>query len=168
MTMTTDKEVNTDLRTHGYEAKNIKTFMGMDVPGFNCTLYRDGKRIAEVIEDGSGGEAYFRWLIDGEEVKLKELVDSFPEEPFDYPGHEGETIKYTYDVYVEIMVNASIDERWWRRKCTGAFLFRLEGDTAEQYREIKAPPSDHERIRGILKDKYGDKLVEVINDRFNK
>ena len=43
------------------EVKNIKTFKGMDGVGLNATLYFDGKRVCEVIDEGSGGEPYYRW-----------------------------------------------------------------------------------------------------------
>lgn len=44
-----------------YEVKNVKTFRGMEGQGFNATLYRDGKRVAFVIDEGCGGCLLFEW-----------------------------------------------------------------------------------------------------------
>jgi hypothetical protein len=44
-----------------YTASNVKTFTGMDGQGFNMVLKRDGKPIAEVIDEGRGGAVIFNW-----------------------------------------------------------------------------------------------------------
>ena len=44
-----------------YEVKAVKTFYGHDGHGWECKLYRDGKRVALVVEDGYGGELKFYW-----------------------------------------------------------------------------------------------------------
>jgi hypothetical protein len=44
-----------------YTVKNIKSFMGLDFPGYNATLYCDGKAVAEVIQDGGGGPTDISW-----------------------------------------------------------------------------------------------------------
>lgn len=44
-----------------YTAANVKTFTGMDGQGFNAVLKRDGKPIAEVIDEGRGGAVIFNW-----------------------------------------------------------------------------------------------------------
>ena len=48
-----------------YEVKNVKGFMGEDCPGFNATLYRDGQKVATVIDSGNGGMTDFHW-VDGQ------------------------------------------------------------------------------------------------------
>ena len=44
-----------------YAVKSVKTFHGHDGHGWECKLYRDGKFVAWVIEDGWGGEIKFHW-----------------------------------------------------------------------------------------------------------
>lgn len=44
-----------------YTVKNVKSFMGLDMPGYNATLYRDGKAVALVVNDGGGGETDIQW-----------------------------------------------------------------------------------------------------------
>ena len=44
-----------------YQVKAVKTFHGHDGHGWECKLYRDGKRVALVVEDGWGGGLQFHW-----------------------------------------------------------------------------------------------------------
>ena len=44
-----------------YQVKAVKTFYGHDGHGWECKLYRDGKAVAIVVEDGYGGELKFYW-----------------------------------------------------------------------------------------------------------
>lgn len=45
-----------------YEVKGIKTFTGMEGGGYNATLYRNGKKVAAVIDDASGGPLMVEWV----------------------------------------------------------------------------------------------------------
>lgn len=44
-----------------YTVKGIKTFVGMEGHGYNASLYRDGKLVAFVIDDASGGPLQVEW-----------------------------------------------------------------------------------------------------------
>lgn len=44
-----------------YTVKGIKTFVGMEGQGYNASLYRDGKPVAFVIDDASGGPLQVEW-----------------------------------------------------------------------------------------------------------
>jgi hypothetical protein len=44
-----------------YTIKGLKTFTGNEGQGYNVSLYRNGKRVAFVIDDASGGEVDFQW-----------------------------------------------------------------------------------------------------------
>ena len=43
------------------QVKNVKSFIGMEGHGFNCSLYLDGKKVAFVIDDANGGEFHYQW-----------------------------------------------------------------------------------------------------------
>tara|TARA_R110000765_G_scaffold73025_1_gene142674 strand:- start:798 stop:1331 length:534 start_codon:yes stop_codon:yes gene_type:complete len=49
-----------------YSVKAVKTFYGHDGNGWECKLYRDGKSIALVVEDGWGGGLQFHWKDENE------------------------------------------------------------------------------------------------------
>lgn len=46
---------------HLYTVKGIKIFVGNEGQGFNATLYRDGRAVAFVYDDASGGDVVFEW-----------------------------------------------------------------------------------------------------------
>lgn len=44
-----------------YTLGKLKTFRGMETNGFNATLYRDGKLVADIIDEGCGGTFLYTW-----------------------------------------------------------------------------------------------------------
>ncbi|MEW5833362.1 MAG: hypothetical protein AB1763_11060 [Campylobacterota bacterium] len=65
--------------TSKYTLKNVKTFSGMEGRGFNASLYRDGKKVAEVRDDATGGPLRFDWA---DALQPKVVIDAF-----DYAGN---------------------------------------------------------------------------------
>ena len=51
-----------------YTVKNVKTFTGMEGLGWECSLYKDGKRLGTVLDDAHGGMLIFH--IDKAEEKI--------------------------------------------------------------------------------------------------
>ncbi|MFA5702922.1 MAG: hypothetical protein WC982_05315 [Advenella sp.] len=47
---------------HGWTVDKLKEFKGMEGSGYNADLYRDGVKVAEVIDDASGGPLMIQWL----------------------------------------------------------------------------------------------------------
>lgn len=45
-----------------YTVGQIKSFQGREGYGFNANLYRDGKKVAFVYDDASGGMFHYDWL----------------------------------------------------------------------------------------------------------
>lgn len=46
---------------HGWSVKNLKSFNGLEGAGYNATLLHNGVKVAEVIDDASGGEININW-----------------------------------------------------------------------------------------------------------
>jgi len=92
--------------------KGVKTFMGSDAPGYNATLMVNGKKAAEVVNDGGGGETSFRWN-DYEAEKLFGIyVESLP--PVDYGSMVGDNpqlIKPNDDCVVSDLVERHIERK---------------------------------------------------------
>lgn len=53
------KQFNTIL--NGYEAKGVVSGIGHDLAGWKMSLYKDGKKVAIVQDDGYGGCIDFHW-----------------------------------------------------------------------------------------------------------
>ena len=59
--------------THTYGVKAIKTFRGHDGYGYSCSLTRNGKKVAEVLDDGWGGGLQISW-VDGRKDETVEYT----------------------------------------------------------------------------------------------
>lgn len=176
-----------------YSVKNIKTFMGREGHGFNANLYRGKKKIAFVIDDASGGEVDVDWTVG---IPPKNKADYPTEKAYDkawdsYRNARKEEadllnahlaklpkVKSSFgDGKMELTVDSDwfvteLVARWGKEKaekkierdCKTKTLFRLEGDKTGQHWIVKAPFD--EQVRAYLNKKHGDKLLEIINDRY--
>lgn len=48
--------------TNTYAVKAVKTFRGHDGYGYNCSLTRNGKKVADVLDDNWGGGLRIDWV----------------------------------------------------------------------------------------------------------
>jgi hypothetical protein len=59
---------------------SIKTFTGMEGSGYNAILHLDGKKVAQVIDDATGGPLMLNWLDDGKSTLMISFRDYQDEE----------------------------------------------------------------------------------------
>ena len=142
-----------------YSVRNVKTFRGMDCPGFNCSLYKDGKRVGEVDNDGSGGETCFWFKDRNEKNEFEAYVKSLP--PVHYPptaasSDDGLTLEMSGDLYVDQL----LEEHDLAKKCRKKTLFRKPGEEGWYYLNRPFGPEE----KAWLVAKYG-KDVEILNER---
>lgn len=171
------------MNTEGFEVKNVKTFVGMEGEGFNCTLYKDGKRIAFVIDSAQGGEYQFQWVdhklervdiksfdLKGDEITYKgtplekvvvDFVNTLPPEDVDF--HD-ETVRVDLDIFVAHLVEQYEEAKQLKGWCRKKTLFVLKGDEGGHYRTVTAPYG--EKVKDFITEKYGDQVEEIINERF--
>ena len=57
-----------------YSVKGVKTFRGMEGTGWECSLYKDGKKIGTVLDDAHGGPLMF--YIPQKEQRLQETMQN--------------------------------------------------------------------------------------------
>lgn len=165
-----------------YTVKNIKTFTGHEGPGYNATLYRDGKKVALVIDDATGGEMEFEWLdfkaprvtVDWFNYKGEpDQIKCTPEEALLYEHIRGKTWaisdddpnhQTSPDIYVDELVNDTIVNQTYARKCKKVTLYRLKSDGEGEYWSINRPYSPE--VKAGIEKKHGDNLLEIFNERF--
>jgi hypothetical protein len=151
-----------------YSIKNLKTWETHDGGGFQATLYRDGKRIGLVTNDGWGGCNHYdlpREEIDALEAYAKTL-GTLPADPR-YPDLPA--LEYDGDLVVDELVSAFEIRKAWRRDAKKNLLFSIDGeDPREGWRRLKyesaavlARPGVREKGLGYLRDKYGDRGLVV-------
>ena len=106
-----------------YSVRGIKSFRGTDGIGYNASLYRGGKKIAFVIEEGNGGEADFHWFDKAEEPILRAFVDALPPVKSEFDGRD---LKMDYGWFVTELVDEVENEQKQRRACKTHVLWRVE------------------------------------------
>lgn len=148
---------------HGYSVRNVKTFRGMEGEGFNATLYREGRRIAFVIDDASGGDIQIQWTNrctrDVEEKPLLDFLKTLPKEKW-----EDQEYDVTPDVFIATLVDQSQIEKRLKQLFEKKTLFRLREDSTEDdnWRVIERPFSP--AIKSALFKKYGNRLGQILNE----
>lgn len=142
-----------------YSVGAIKTFMGMDCPGYNAKLYRNGQAIAFVINDGNGGPTDFRGLTDEEEGLLQTHLQGQTYEFW------GKTENHTIETFVGALIDTAVERKKMLRLCKTHTVYRLHSDQQvegqDQFWQIKLPFA--ERVLIHLKGKYGADLKEVLD-----
>jgi len=147
------------------ELRNLKIWNGMEGGAFQYTLYVDGKRAAEVTEEGVGGELEVRPFSSG--IRHGKDYDALIEKLDAYaktlpPDADGDP--QTWDGLLYRLVDDYENDRRLRRKCRTCTLFRTTDCGPDEFYAVKVPytPALAERLRA----KHGAKLTEIINERF--
>lgn len=151
-----------------YTVKNVKFFRGMEGTGFNCTLYRDGKKVALVDDEANGGEYHFHWFDRAEEKILDAHVKTLPPEPVENEMKKcfPKGMDITPDIFVSQLVSDFEMDSKWKRACKKGLCFRLKGDSKGYYMTLTCSPQFLDQAKDRMRQKYGDKIEEFINDRY--
>lgn len=170
------------MEEQNYEVKNVKTFQGMEGTGFNASLYRNGKKVALVIDDAHGGDFQFQWddwreqrvdinitLRDGkphtfkgtpEEKVLYEYVDKLPLEKNKYFP---DGMKQTPDTFVEDLVTKYESDTWMRRQLKKNFMTQI-GDKigSDEFLPFKKKPGvTKESVEKYIKKNYPGQKYKI-------
>lgn len=174
---------------HGYTVNAIKTFTGMEGHGFNANLLRDGVKVAEVIDDASGGPVSIHWLderkgervqaqyrnykdeiltraMSPEEAKLHAYLIRQPAAPAGFKGDDGKEVMMfpSDEIFVSDLVNSELERREVERKVKSwlknKIVYIKEGGL------FTTKPIQPAQIMGMLaryKEKYPDFVY--LNDK---
>jgi len=149
-----------------YTIKKLKTFKGMEgMGGFNLDLCRNGKKIAECINDDTGGDTMFYFINRDEEKIFDNYVKSLP--PYEY---DGETYSTDWNIYVENLVNAALEERLFKRLCKKYVCYELHGDKPGRYYRYgtgKNLKENYNSYVATLKKEHGEKIAVIYNEKYN-
>lgn len=172
-----------------YTIKGLKTFIGNEGRGYNVSLYRDGIRVAFVIDDASGGMVDFQWVdrdpktwVDHEITDWngeKSTIRVTPEEKKLYEFIKGKLGKPLFDddtqrqmepdEFVAGLINAHEIDRKLRNLCKKNTLIRITGDPEDSYRTVKLPFTPKLRASLVsLALAQGKEVIEFINETLAK
>lgn len=145
-----------------YEIKNYKELQGHDGPMFTCSLYKDGKRIAHVSNDGNGGETRYDFELENRKELEKEFRDYAATQP-PYVAQDGSTWDCDADMLISRMLDKLEEKKWYRNKCKNQTMFRLEGEDphVDGWRTVEAPYT--QVIAAKIRKKYPG-TAEIANE----
>ena len=147
--------MSADLRSlfTAYSVRNVKTFTGMEGPGFNATLCRDGRPVASVLDEAQGASLRFDWKSDAEETALRTLCSKVPPQDF-----EGISIAYDIDQLLFRLLNDHENDKRLKRRAKTKTLFRIKGDAPDEWRMLNVVGP---KATQYLATKYGAQLETV-------
>ena len=138
-----------------FEIKNLKIFDTHDGYAYDLKLYLNSRLCARVQNSGTGSPSNWYW----EDSELQEI----------FLNHVA-SIKagnplMDEDILVDELINKHEENKWLKEKCKKETLFVLKEDKKQEYRTLKDSPYC-EQAKQHLQEKYGDRLAEIINERF--
>ena len=141
-----------------YSIKNVKTFRGMEGQGFNADLYKDGKKIAFVMDSAQGGCLDFEWIDRKEEKIINDYAKTLPKSKT-----FGIEIEMDADIIIDNLVNDYLLDKEYKRKCKNNVVFKTKEDEEGSYNVVKAEYNPD--IKKRLMEKYPT-ITEFINERY--
>lgn len=170
----------TDHRRHPrLTIKSYRSCTGNEGEAFSCTLYLDGKRMGTVKYDGWGGPFMYEFWkkVRGEvrrdeakERAVREYCESRPDIVCSFEDPEtGKpcVMKADVDLVVGEVIEDHQEERQLRSWCRTKVVFKLRGTKDGEYMTLAVRfAGNEERVRKQLARKYGDRVEEIVNERF--
>ena len=146
--------------------RQVRTFRGMEGPGFNANLYRGDTKVAVVDDHGSGGPVDARFLDrngsrntpSAEEDILTAHVKTLPQEEC-----YGTMLDVSVDWFLGELFGDWQDEKRYRRLCKTKIVFTLKSKPGV-FLSLNTPY--RVPTKATLELKYGDDLGEIVNERY--
>ena len=152
------------------QLKNVKIAWNMseETTAFTATLYIDGKKAADVKNEGRGGDNHPRFMDRELEKEFHEFCKSLPPRDFgmDDDGAVNETYPMDYDSFIGDLLREWISNDEWKKACKKGVVYTLTSHEEGEYMlwEVPYSPTMAERVR----EQYSEtgNLKEIINERF--
>lgn len=159
--------------TPTYALRGIKTFKGMEGIGLNATLYRDGKRVCEIIDEANGGEWHWNWFdfsrgesaedaifqgfIEAERAKIPaDAVDK------DYPQINLHT-SFRGETWANKEVTRFESAKHMKREFRTYTCFQVgAGIGGETFKRVKGHGPE---VLAFINKKYGAERIVIMNDQ---
>lgn len=128
-----------------YEVRGVKVFTGREGYGYNATIYKDGKKVADAFDDASGGPSQINFSDEKEENLFYRYM---------------KRIQKSADLYVEDLVNKAAYMKNLYKLSVKKTVFNLKSDKDGVWRTVNAPFS--KEVYDFLKKQYGEDLGEIL------
>lgn len=142
------------------ELKRFKEAGGDETRRFEALIYIDGKKAAQVSNDGCGGPNHYYWM-DGEGYMPGPLGKQFHEFCKAQP-HEFEF--EVEDQYLDGLIEEMLNKKRLKRICSSKILCHLPGQTykTDEWSTFKAKFTPETKAK--LEEKYGAG-IEFLNEK---
>lgn len=138
-----------------YELKAVKMAGGDETPRFEAKIYKDGKQIATVYNEGCGGcNGYI--FQGGRNCPEETAFHAFAQNWCKDNNHE---TSEPDDMWVFDGLDTLEENKKLRRLSKKKTLFRLKGEPKGEWRTVTVPYSP--QVQTYLDKKYGDKVEEI-------
>jgi hypothetical protein len=137
--------------------------MGTEGYGYNCNLYRDGKKVAEVVDTADGGAVNFYWEAKGEAELFRQYALTLP--PIDMSRWGMANVPQDIDTAIGGLVDEYENTKRLKKLCSTNWVYKFKNHKSD---EIACFKKNHPDIRKVIETKYEGQIVECINDRFQK
>ena len=152
------------------QLKNVKIawHMSEETTAFTASLYINGKKAADVKNEGRGGDNHPRFMDRELEKEFHEFCKSLPPH-YLYDDDDptkvwGGPFPMTYDGFIGDLLTEWIENDDWKKACRKGLVFRLKSDNEDQYRTTKGKYSPE--LSSAIRERYGDDLIDIINERY--
>lgn len=152
-----------------FTLKRFQSFRSHDGGGFNFDLYIDGKKAAEVSDEGHGGGLLVRWEKGDFEKQFEAHVAALPPEPLAADAAKWEHELYPSgfstmdgDTYLCSLVDAYENNKRLARHCKNKTVFRIPSDAKGNYRTLSVPFNEASKAKVLAKYPEATFLNEAI------
>lgn len=139
------------------EIRGLRTFTGMEGSGYNATLYADGKRVALLIDDASGGPLDVRSIGTAGDKVLADITALCLTLPHEKHFDDLPAMAVTRDLYLEELVNHAEMARKVERLRQKGVVFRLKSDNDGTFRSVNT--LDIAKATAFLSKKFPNNYV---------
>tara|TARA_Y100000310_G_C20065527_1_gene526961 strand:+ start:55 stop:537 length:483 start_codon:yes stop_codon:yes gene_type:complete len=150
------------------QLKNVKIAWNMseETTAFTATLYIDGKKAAHVKNDGTGGDNH-PWFLDRKvEKEFHEFCKSLPLIQPEPEFEDMEPYPQNYDSFIGDLLTEWIEDDDWKKACKKGIVFTKHGEENNGKYWTIAKATYSKGAASHLRERLGEELKEIINERF--
>ena len=164
------------MKTEKYSVKGVIEGIGHDLAGFKCNLYFDGKKVADVNDDGRGGNYEYHFISENEEQKFFDFVKEeklsketkFVREPELEPElNENIRVITSAEIYIASLIDKFSEGKEYKKWCKTKISIQLDEQIGtEKWVQFKNIWNDQtkEKLKEQLLERFKNQKIRILNE----